>query len=113
MLAQLLVRTGRLEEAERLALESRESVGSEDRLSLSTTKLALGVVRAAQRRDEEAEQLMRSSLDELVAAGMRTGEQEALEELAAFLRERGRDPEAAPYEERLAALSPSRIAPIA
>src|SRR5450759_3629438 len=47
-LAQVLVRLGRLEEAERFALESRETVGPEDRVSGSTTKVALAEVRAAQ-----------------------------------------------------------------
>ncbi|HKI91487.1 MAG TPA: AAA family ATPase [Gaiellaceae bacterium] len=112
-LAQLLVRTGSLEEAERLALESRESVGPDDRLSVSTTRLALGVVRAAQGRDVEAEELMRSAVSELEASGMRTAELEVLEELTGFLHARGRAAEAESYEARVAALSPSSTAPIA
>lgn len=112
-LAQVLVRTGRLEEAERLALESRESVGPDDRVSLSTTKLALGVVRAAQGRDEEAEELIRAAARELGENEMRMWESEALGELAGFLRARGRDTEAEDYEARVAALSPRSTAPIA
>src|SRR5205814_1647893 len=44
-LGEVYVHLGRLEEAERLALEARESVGPEDRVSLSTTKASLAAVR--------------------------------------------------------------------
>src|SRR5205085_784971 len=62
-LAQRVVGTGRVEEAERLALSALETVGPEDATSLITTTMALGVVRAAQGRDEEAEQLMRQAVE--------------------------------------------------
>jgi tetratricopeptide (TPR) repeat protein len=113
LLAMVLVRKGRLDEAERFALEARETVGPEDRVSLSTTKLALGVVRAAQGRDEEAEQLLRESADALAAYGLRAPEREVLFNLGEFLRERGRDDEAALYEARCAELAASSTAPIA
>ena len=61
MLAQVLVERGKLDEAERVALEARETVGPEDAVSQLTTAMALGVVRAAQGRDEEAERLLRVS----------------------------------------------------
>jgi class 3 adenylate cyclase/tetratricopeptide (TPR) repeat protein len=112
-LSQLLAGQGRLEEAERLALEARESVGDEDRMSLSTTKLALGVVRAAQGRHEEAEPLLREAVDGLEAFQMYSPEREALRVLAGFLRDRGRDDEAAAYEERLVELLARSAAPIA
>ena len=112
-LAQLLAAQGRLEEAERLALEARETVGNEDKMSISTTKLALGTVRAAQRRDEEAEQLMREAVDGLEAFQMYSPEREALRVLAGFLRDRGREDEAAVYEERLVELLARSAAPIA
>ena len=112
-LAQLLAGQGRLEEAERLALEARETVGNEDKMSISTTKLALGTVRAAQRRDEEAEQLMREAVDGLEAFQMYSPEREALRVLAGFLRDRGREDEAAAYEERLVELLARSAAPIA
>src|SRR5262245_19557700 len=54
-LAQILVERGKVEEAERLALQAIETVGPEDQLSVWTTRMALGVVRAAQGRDAEAE----------------------------------------------------------
>jgi tetratricopeptide (TPR) repeat protein len=112
-LAQVLAAQGKVAEAERYALEARETVGPEDRVSLSTTKMALGVVRAAQGRDEEAEALLRGAADELARPAFRLSEVEALAELVRFYRDRGRDDEAARYEARLAELSPSSTAPIA
>jgi class 3 adenylate cyclase/tetratricopeptide (TPR) repeat protein len=111
-LAEVYVQLGRLDEAERYALHARESVGPDDRVSLSTTKLSLGIVRAAQGRDAEAEKLMDEALDE-----MRRHEQVALERWGLghaieFHRSRGRPDEALRYEERLAELMPS-TAPIA
>jgi class 3 adenylate cyclase/tetratricopeptide (TPR) repeat protein len=104
-LAQLLVRTGRVEEAERLALSALETVGPEDATSLITTTMALGVVRAAQGRDEEAEQLMREAVD--AAASFKLFAIEPLWTFSQFLKERGREEEAAPYEARWAELSPT------
>jgi tetratricopeptide (TPR) repeat protein len=112
-LAQVLVRSGDLAQAERLALEARETVGEGDRFSVSSTKLALGVVRAAQHRDEEAEALLREAVTELETFALRLALLEALPELVAFLRTRGRDAEADTYELRLAELSPSSTARIA
>ncbi len=112
-LAQVLVAQGRLGEAERFALEARESVGPEDRVSLSTTKMALGVVRAAQGRDDEAEKLLCAAAEELEPSAFRIAEVEALTELARFYRDRGRDEEAARYEARVGEVSPSSTAPIA
>ena len=107
MLAQVLVAQRRLEEAERLALEARETVGREDRVSQITTSMALGIVRAAQGRDEEAERLLRGAVDAIAATPFRSSEPEVLRELIAFLRERGRDEEAGPYERRLLELAPA------
>jgi tetratricopeptide (TPR) repeat protein len=104
MLAQVLAERGKLDEAERVALEARETVGPEDAVSQLTTELALGVVRAAQGRDEEAERLLRSATDGLNRSAFRSSEPEALRYLIAFLRERGRADEAARYEARLAEL---------
>jgi class 3 adenylate cyclase/tetratricopeptide (TPR) repeat protein len=112
-LAQLLVRRGELEEAERFALEARETVGSEDRLSVSTTTYALGVVRLAQGREAEADGLFAEALDGLRRYGMRSAEQLTVRDLAGLMRERGREEDALRYEERLAELAPSSTAPIA
>jgi class 3 adenylate cyclase/tetratricopeptide (TPR) repeat protein len=107
MLAQVLAERGKLDEAERIALAARETVGPEDAVSQLTTAMALGVVRAAQGRDEEAERLLRSAVDGLHRSAFRSSEPEALRYLIGFLRERGRADEAAPYEARLADLDVS------
>jgi tetratricopeptide (TPR) repeat protein len=112
-LAQVLVRLGRLEEAERFALEARETVGPEDRMSGPTTKIALAEVRAAQGRDAEAEALFREALEGLELFGFRASERQALESVIDFYRERGRDDEVARYEARRAELSPSSTAEMA
>jgi len=112
-LAQLLVRVGRLEEAERLALESWETVGPEDRLSVATTRFALGVVRFAQGRTDEADELFTEALAGLREYGMRSAERGVVLELVELMRESGREDEAARYAERLPALEPRSTAPIA
>jgi class 3 adenylate cyclase/tetratricopeptide (TPR) repeat protein len=104
MLAQVLAERGKLDEAERVALEARETVGPEDAVSQLTTEMALGVVRAAQGRDAEAERLLRSAADGLRRTAFRSSEPEALRYLIRFFRERGRSDEAEPYEARLAEL---------
>ena len=110
-LAQVLAAAGRVDEAERLALAARETVGPEDRYSSVTTQLALGVVRAAQGRDAEAEELLRGALASFEQSHFRDGEHEALAALAGFLRERGRDDEAEPLVERLSRAAPMPTAP--
>lgn len=112
-LAEVYVELGRLDEAERYALQARESVGPDDRVSISTTKLSLGIVRAAQGREEEAEALMRDAVDEMRRLDLRALERWSLRHVVDFYRARGRDDEALPYEERLAELAPSSTAPIA
>jgi class 3 adenylate cyclase/tetratricopeptide (TPR) repeat protein len=112
-LAQTLVRLGRLEEAERFALESRETVGPEDRVSVSTTKVALAEVRAAQGRDGEAETLFVDAIESLALYGFRAAESQSVVSALDFFRSRGRDDEVARYEARLAELVPSSTAPIA
>ena len=99
-LAQLLLEKGKIDEAERYALDARETVGAQDITSLSTTAFALGLVRAAQGRDEEAEELLRSALATAEQTDFREVQLSALEHLAHFLSERGRDEEAAPFEAR-------------
>src|SRR4029453_14329223 len=118
MLAQILAERGKLDEAERVALAARETVGPEDVVSQLTTAMALGVVRSAQGRDEEAARLLGSAVDGLHRSAFRSSEPEALRYLIRFLRERGRTGEAVPYEARLAELdvsepveeTPARIA---
>ncbi|HZR96094.1 MAG TPA: AAA family ATPase [Gaiellaceae bacterium] len=111
-LAMVLVEKGNVDEAERFALEARENVGADDRLSQSTTRLALGLVRAAQRRDDEAESLLHEAVDGFAQYEIRALEHWALRYFAQFLRSRGRDAEAAVYMERRAALAPVSAAEI-
>jgi len=108
-LAQVLVAQGRIDDAERLALEAQATVGPRDKFSKATTTLALGIVRAAQGRDAEAEELLRDAL----AAAQRDSKFAQLEPLgvlAQFLRDRGREEEAAVLEARRVALLPSSSA---
>jgi class 3 adenylate cyclase/tetratricopeptide (TPR) repeat protein len=61
-LAETLVAKGQLAEAERVALHAQKTVGREDVWSCTSTLHALGLVRAAQGRTNEAEALLRESL---------------------------------------------------
>ena len=61
-LAEVLVAEGRVTEAERVAEHARKIVGAQDAWSRASTLHALGLVRAAQGRQEEAEELLRQSL---------------------------------------------------
>ena len=111
-LAQLLIELGRLGEAERLALAARETVGPHDRISTATTTMALGLVRAAQDRDREAEELLTAAVAVVAETDFRRTELEALEALAGFLGDRGRDEDAARYERRIAELrGGNRVSP--
>ncbi|HEY2074150.1 MAG TPA: tetratricopeptide repeat protein, partial [Gaiellaceae bacterium] len=112
-LAMVLAEQGKLEEAERHALEARETVGPEDRISVGTTLLALGVVRAGQRRDDEAETLIREAVETFRLYEFRALEHWALRRLIDFLRDRARDDDAVVYEERRSSLGPSSTARIA
>ncbi len=103
-LAQLLVAQGRTEEAERFALAARETVGPHDLTSLSTTSMALGLVRAVQGRDDEAEELLREAQERIAGTEHRLHQRDSLEALAQFLRERGREDEATELDERREAL---------
>ena len=61
-LAEVLVRAGKLAEAERTAEHALKTVGVEDIWSRASTLHALGLVRMAQGRPAEAEALLRDSL---------------------------------------------------
>jgi class 3 adenylate cyclase/tetratricopeptide (TPR) repeat protein len=112
-LAEVYVELGRLDEAERYALHARESVGPEDRVSISTTKLSLGIVRAAQGHEKEAEGLMCEAIAEMRGLHLRALERWGLQHVVEFYRARGWEDAAAPYEERLGELDPSSTAPMA
>jgi class 3 adenylate cyclase/tetratricopeptide (TPR) repeat protein len=104
LLAQVLLDQERLDDAERFALEARETLGVADVSSDSTTRLALGLVRAAQGRDDEAEQLLREADQILRSTGFRRHRIAPLEALGGFLRSRGREDEAREVDEALGSL---------
>ena len=103
-LAEIVLAKGHVEEAERWALSAVETVGMQDMMSRSNVRMVLGLVRAAQGRDEEAELLLREAIDALAETDYRNVEPEPLAAYARFLRERGRDDEADAIESRLDAL---------
>jgi class 3 adenylate cyclase/tetratricopeptide (TPR) repeat protein len=106
-LAQLLLEQGRVDEAEKYALAARETVSAEDTVSRATTRVALGQVRAAQGRHEEAEVLFREAF-EIVSDGEHCRILlDVLPPYAEFLRALGRSDEAAELEARLAARVPT------
>jgi tetratricopeptide (TPR) repeat protein len=111
-LAMVLAARGKIDEAERYALQARETVGPEDRVSISTTTLALAVVRAAQDRDAEADELFREAIEGFHFYEFHSLEHWALRLYIEFLAERGREDEAARYGERRDALAPSSTAPM-
>jgi class 3 adenylate cyclase/tetratricopeptide (TPR) repeat protein len=94
LLAEILVRQGKIDEAERYALEAMQTVGPHDVTSLATTRMALGLVRAAQGKDDEAETLLREAV--AVASDPTPGWicGGVTRRLVDFLRARGRSEEA-------------------
>jgi tetratricopeptide (TPR) repeat protein len=106
-LAEVLVRKGSIDEAERLALEALETVGEHDLSSRATTSMTMALVRAAQGRDDEAEALLDESLAMIEPTDFRGLEAWIISRLEEYLRERGRDEEADVYARRLAELSPA------
>ena len=105
LLAQVLIMQGKLDEAERFALEAQETVGPQDATSLATTSLALAELRAAQDRDDEADELYTEALAQIKSTDFKRTELEILESYVPFLRDR-RPADATPYEERLTELRP-------
>src|ERR671923_763868 len=106
-LAELLIERGRIEEAERFALEARETVGPQDVTSKATTAGSLAMVRAAQGRDEEADELFKEALATVADTDFLAIQVEILKPFAEYLRARGRDEEAARLEKRRAELWPA------
>ena len=109
-LAQVLVALRKIDEAERYALEARETVGPHDTISRATTRMALGIVRAAQGLDEEAETLLREAVAVVDGKDLLLIRRELLTALASFLRERGRVDEAEEHEAELAGYDAALVA---
>jgi len=106
-LAQLLLDEGRIDEAEKYALAARETVGAEDIVSRATTRVALGQVRAAQGRNEEAETLFSEALEIVSGAELCRILLDVLPPYAEFLRGLDREAEAVELDARLAERVPT------
>ncbi len=105
-LATTLVELGKVDEAERLALDAEANSVPEDTACHIFAMTAIASVRAAQGRDQEAEEIYRTAIDLARKSNYKLFEQHPLEWLIAFLQDRGRDEDASLYEARLAELSP-------
>ena len=106
-LATTLAELGKVEEAERLALDARAHAVPEDTSCQIFATTALAAVRAAQGRDDEAQELFLSAIGDAKESNYRVYELHPLEHLTAFLHARGRGDEAARYEARIVELSPA------
>jgi tetratricopeptide (TPR) repeat protein len=105
-LATTLADVGKIDEAERLALEARATAGPQDAAAQVEAEQALAVVRASQGRDDEADELFRETIEVARASDFPILEVEPLERYVTFLRDRVREDEAARYEARLFELVP-------
>jgi class 3 adenylate cyclase/tetratricopeptide (TPR) repeat protein len=103
-LAEALLAQGKVDEAEVYALKAVETVGPQDVSSQASTRTTLGLVRAAQGRDEEAEALFRESIDILERSEYTRFLSAPLKAIIQFFAERERVEEAAAFRERLAEL---------
>ena len=98
ILAEILVHQDKIEEAERYAAEAIQTVGRHDASSIPTTRTTLGLVRAAQGRDEEAEALLREAVDRASDVAPGWVYATSVKRLSEFLMARGRTGEAAELE---------------
>ena len=109
-LAEVLLDQGRLDEAELYALKAVETVGPQDVSSQASTKASLALVRASQGRDEEAEALLRESIEILERSEYSRFLSDPLEAMIQFLEERERFEEVAAFERRLEELRAGDVA---
>jgi class 3 adenylate cyclase/tetratricopeptide (TPR) repeat protein len=109
-LAEVLLEQGRLDEAELYALKAVETVGPQDVSSQASTKTSLALVRASQGRDEEAEALLRESIEILERSEYSRFLSDPLEAMIQFLEERERFEEIAAFERRLEDLRANDVA---
>ncbi|HEX2293242.1 MAG TPA: AAA family ATPase [Gaiellaceae bacterium] len=100
-LAEVLLEQDKVDEAEAFALKAVETVGPEDVSSQASTKLSLAMVRARQGRDEEAETLVRESIETLEQSEYTRFLADPLEFMIEFLDQRERLDEATAFAARL------------
>jgi tetratricopeptide (TPR) repeat protein len=100
-LAEILLEQGKIDAAEVYALKAVETVGTQDVSSQASTRKTLGLVRAAQGRDEEAESLLLESIDILERSEYTRFLSEPLKAMIQFLEERRRVEDVVAFEERL------------
>jgi class 3 adenylate cyclase/tetratricopeptide (TPR) repeat protein len=105
-LAETLADLGKVDEAERLAMEARANTGPHDVGCMIAATTAMAAVRHAQGRDPEADELFRSALGLAQESEFKVLELEPLERFIGFLREREDFEAASLYEARLAELAP-------
>jgi tetratricopeptide (TPR) repeat protein len=97
-IAQVLVELGQAERAAEHAEEAVSIVAPDDVFTVASASMALGQVREAQGRLDEAEALLRKAVETVEATDYQPGEMQF--QLAAFLYRRGRADEAAQYAEQ-------------
>ncbi len=105
-LAEVLAALGKVDEAERLMLDVQASPRPDDPHFEITVDGVQAAIRAAQGRDDEAEELFRRALDG-TQDGIPALELEVLERMVVFYRDRGRESDAAACQARIAELVPS------
>ncbi len=93
LLAEALVATGDLERAEFHAQRAVDTVGADDWYTVGTSRLALGSVRDAQGREEEAGRLVREGREVIERTGFRPGLSQAYLAEAEFHLGHGREDE--------------------
>ncbi len=114
-LAETLADLGKVDEAERLALDAQSNAGVRDTSARVAAATALAAVRSAQGRGPEAEKLLDSALALAREGDFKVFELEPLERMVRLQSTPGRNGDASVYEARLAELvpAPSRTARIA
>ena len=102
-LARSLVALGRIEEASGHAETARAEVAAGDVFTVATAAAALALVRAAEGRTGEADQLYREALDTISPTGYRMLRMEIQRDYAGFLIDTGRAAQARPLLEEVRA----------
>jgi len=106
-LAETLADLGKVDEAERLALDAQSNAGVRDTSARVAAATALAAVRSAQGRGPEAEKLLDSALALAREGDFKVFELEPLERMVRLQSTPGRNGDASVYEARLAELVPA------